>query len=50
MKKQAMMMNQNQEDGSLHVLFKDYFSNDKELSQYSVLVTSEILQQKKNSK
>ena len=44
------MMNQNRDDGSLHVVYKNYFSNDKELSQYFVLVTSEILQQKKNSK
>lgn len=43
-------MSENREDGSLHVLYKNYFSNDKELSQYLVLVTPEILQQKKNSK
>lgn len=42
------MMNQNHEDGPFYVLHKIHFN--KELSQYLVLVTSERLQQKKNSK
>ena len=33
-----------------HVLYKNYFNNNKELSRYLALVTSERLQQQKNSK